>query len=107
MGTYEETAFAKLIVKTLNDSYSQLKSKVPFELTSRYIAASMQLNNKDCKYYIGPVVDNDTITNQICSSFSFSNLQQLQIFIAPLFYNTDPSKMATLKSLTGLNDTEI
>jgi hypothetical protein len=42
-GKYEQTAFSKLIIKTLNDSYASIQQKVPFELTSRYVAASIQL----------------------------------------------------------------
>jgi hypothetical protein len=98
MGTYEQYSFAKLIVKTLNDSYSQIKAKVPFELTSRYMGAFMQINIKDCKFYVSPAILNDTITNQICTQFPFSDLQKLQVFIAPLFYSSDPSKMAYLKA---------
>lgn len=44
-GKYEQTAFSKLIIKTLNDSYVNIQQRVPFELTSRYMAASMQLKS--------------------------------------------------------------
>jgi hypothetical protein len=51
-GRYDQTAFAKLIIKTLSDSYNKIRDKVPFELVSRYSAAGIQVAGRDCKYYL-------------------------------------------------------
>ena len=40
-GSYEQSVFSKLIIKTMNDSYSVIQQQVPFEVTTRYLAAYM------------------------------------------------------------------
>ena len=73
-GKYEQTAFSKLIIKTLNDSYVNIQKKVPFELTSRYMAASMQLKSQDCKYFVSQAVTDQTKLDTICTKFQFKIL---------------------------------
>lgn len=44
-GSYEQSAFAKLIVKALNNSFVDVQKNTLYELTSRYTAAALQVNN--------------------------------------------------------------
>jgi hypothetical protein len=36
----------------MNETYSLLKTKVPFEVTSRYLAAYFEKYDKDCEFYL-------------------------------------------------------
>ena len=106
-GKYEETAFAKLIIKTLNSSFYQIEQKVPFELTSRYMAASMEIEKQDCSYFVSQAVTDPTRVQTICAANPFNVLQKLQPFVAPLFYPLDPTKRGLLKNLTSMTDAEL
>lgn len=41
-GSYEQSSFARLMLKAMNDSFSVLQNQVPFEITSRYLAAYIE-----------------------------------------------------------------
>jgi hypothetical protein len=51
-GSYEQSAFARLMLKSLNDSYVTLRTQVPFEITARYLAAYMEVSNSTCTTYL-------------------------------------------------------
>lgn len=82
-GSYEYNAFARVLLKTMNETYSQLKSKVPFEITSRYLAAYFETYGKDCKYYFGKAV---TDTTTICAEYSFDDINAVQKVLAATYY---------------------
>lgn len=86
-GTYEQSAFAKLIVKALNNSFMDVQMNTLYELTSRYVAAALQVNNQDCNYYISKAVTDPARVTKICTDFNFRNLANLKNFINPFYYN--------------------
>jgi hypothetical protein len=46
-----------------------IQQKVPFELTSRYMAASIQVKSQDCKYFVSQAVTDQTRLDAICTKF--------------------------------------
>lgn len=49
-----------MMLKTLNSTYNTLAYNVPFELTSRYLAAYNDVNKKQCTDYSAIAAPTDT-----------------------------------------------
>ena len=88
-GSYEQSVFSKLIIKTMNDSYSVIQQQVPFEVTTRYLAAYMEVASLDCNHYLSLAVTDPVKVTAICTNMTFSSLDDVKIFYKPLFFN-DP-----------------
>jgi hypothetical protein len=76
-----------MMLKTMNDSYSVIKQFVPFEVTSRYLAAYFNVAGLDCTKVVGLAVTDPTKLTSICGIFTFSSLDNVQSFLQPLYYN--------------------
>lgn len=70
-GRYEYNALGQLFTKAMNMSRTELETKLPFELASRYIASYIQDNGVTCEDIFGSAsYDTDWIT-QNCNTFDF------------------------------------
>ena len=94
-------------MKAINNSYSDVQVNTLYELTSRYVAASLQVNNKDCKFYVSQAVTDQAKLTKICDDFDFRNLTDLKNFIQPFYYNNNTAYRANLKTLTSMTDAEL
>lgn len=106
-GRYDQTAFAKLIIKTLSDSYNKIRDNVPFELLSRYSAAGIQVAGHDCKYYLNQASTDSKKVDTICAANAFNILAQLKPFLAPAYFTGNATYMQVLKNMTLLTDAEL
>ena len=80
--------FGKLILKALNDSLAVISSHVPFELTSRYLAAYIKVNNLNCPYFVEQaVIDDAARVKTICDKYIFDSLDNVKLFLAPIYFN--------------------
>ena len=67
-----------MMLKTMNDSYSVVKQFVPFEFTSRYLAAYFSVAGKDCTQVVSLAVTDPTKLALICGNFTFSSLDNIK-----------------------------
>ena len=73
-GTYEHNVFARLMLKAMKASTSVLTEQLPFDLTSRYMAAYFEVNEKSCLEYIQKAVTDIDKQALICKNMPFSDL---------------------------------
>ncbi len=79
--------------------------KLPFEVTSRYLAAYFEVNNKKCSDYIDLAVTDVDKRNTICTEFDFSNLDNVKVFLGATYYGG--SYLDNLKDKTKMTDDEL
>ena len=90
----------------MNDSYTILQNKLAFEITSRYIAAYIQIAGLNCSYFIGQGVMDPTKLSNICTKYPFNGLTNIQNLYQPLFFN-DLAARQYLLSETKMTDAEL
>lgn len=89
----------------MNETYFQLETLVPFEITSRYLAAFFEVNSKKCSDYVNLAVTDITRQDAICTTFDFSKLDDVKTFLAATYYGGD--YLTTLQTKTTMTDDEI
>lgn len=53
-------------------------------LPTRYLAAWLDVNKRDCNSFLSTAITNTTHLTEICTNYPFDNLQKLQYFaLAP------------------------
>ena len=74
--------------KAFNNSVTQLEEVLPLEVTARWFAQTIYLeDNLNCTYFISQVCANDTrCVNEVCTKFDFSDVSQLKTFINGTWY---------------------
>lgn len=98
--------FGRLILKALNDSYTILTSQVPFEITSRHLAAYIQIAGKDCNYYVSQAVTDAPKVATICAAYPFTSLDKIKAMLRPLYFNDATARQALMDS-TKMTDAEV
>lgn len=105
-GSYSQQAFSKLVLKAMNDSFSVIQKQVPFEVTSRYLAAFIEVAKHDCNFYISQAVEDPAKVTTICGLYNFASLDDVKTFLHPMYFNDTVSRQA-LMNATKMNDTEV
>jgi len=63
--------------------------QLPFELTSRYMGAYLEVNSLDCNYYIDQAVTDTDRQTSICANYDFTKLDDVKAFLRPTYYGGD------------------
>lgn len=104
-GTYEQNAFAQLMIKSMNSSLTTLQTRVPFELYSRYLTTYIVKGAKSCTTYLSLAVTDPARVTAICNIFDFTKLTDVKTFLAALYYKG--TALDNLKAKTNMTDAEI
>jgi len=97
------TSFGSLFNAALKKSYAYIQDQMVNWLPTRYLAAWMNVNQRDCSSYLTLASTNETKVAEICQAMPFDNLDQLYFFtLAPM----DASVKATLLNQTKLTEDE-
>ena len=62
---------------------------LPLDLTTRKLASYNKANSKDCASYISQVTTDQTQITNICSTYDFTDVDQLKAFVNATWYGGD------------------
>ena len=54
---------------------------MPFEVTSRYLAAYIEAAQLNCSYFINQTTEDEDKRKKICEQFKFSSLDDVKTFL--------------------------
>ena len=81
-----------------------IEQTLPLDVSTRALASYMNTNSKNCHTYIDPITGGSTASH-ICTSYDFSDVPTLKLFVNATWYSEDPTYLQNLQDATGLDST--
>lgn len=89
----------------MTNTYTTLQTKAPFEMTSRYMAAYIDVNKLTCLTFAAIASKDTKRQAAICNNVNFQRLDDVKRFLQPTFF-LNPDDIAAFKTKTTMTDDE-